>query len=303
MRWQVEAVLKQGLSRVPKGSSLYRWLQRRNGRLRTIDVDDYWPERGRVLLLAEEHGVPTFGSRIFEIGTGWHPVLGLVSALRGAHHVATVDLRRWMDQETLRAAASAALDIVTAGDDVDARRVACVEDMTEHPIESVTAALASLDIDYQAPADATDTGSIPASFDLVVHSDVFEHVPPATIDAMLAESRRILRPGGLHVARICPGDHFADRDRRITTAHHLRYSERSWRWIGGSGLAYHNRLRSDDFVRAFTRAGYRVLDVQCRIDERARLAIANGVERPHASFAHYGIDDLATTSMHIVARR
>lgn len=304
MRWQLEAALKQGLSRVPRGPTLYRWLQRRGGRLAAIDVADYWPERGRVLALAEGNGISPYGARILEIGTGWHPVLAIVAALRGAERVTTLDLNPWLDGETLRAAATAALEIVTTADDVDARRASTVaqlaSDAPSHADLSV--ALRSLDIEYLAPSDATALPHAPASFDLVVHSDVFEHIPPAIIRRILVESRRVLRVGGLHVARICPGDHFADRDQRITTAHHLRFSERSWRWIGGSGLAYHNRIRGGDHVRSFAETGYRVVEVHRRIDDRARAALAEGVERPHASFAAYDIEDLATTSLHIVAR-
>ncbi|MFN8570899.1 MAG: class I SAM-dependent methyltransferase [Gemmatimonadaceae bacterium] len=304
MRWQLEAALKQGLSRVPRGPMLYRWLQRRGGRLATVDVSDYWPERGRVLALAEANGISPYGARILEIGTGWHPVLAIVAALRGAQQVTTIDLNPWLDRETLRAAAAAALEIVTTADDVDARRTALVRQLAneQSSAAAVSSALRSLDIEYLAPSDATALPHEAESFDLVVHSDVFEHVPPHVIPQILRECRRVLRPGGLHVARICPGDHFADRDRRITTAHHLRFSERSWRWIGGSGLAYHNRIRGGDHVRSFADAGYRVVEVHRRIDERARDALAGGTERPHARFAGYDLEDLATTSLHLVAR-
>lgn len=303
MRWQVEAAVKQGLSRVPQGPVLYRWLQRRSGRLAAIDVAHYWPERGRVLTLAEAKGVAPLGARILEIGTGWHPVLALVAALRGAGSVVTVDVNAWMDHETLQAAASAALDIVQ-GERCDATREELVRRVAGgvHRGRSVRDVLTTLGIAYVAPGDATSTGLGDGSVDLVMHTDVLEHVPPATIARLLTESRRVLRRGGVHVARVCPGDHFAERDPRITTAHHLRFSERSWRWIGGSGLAYHNRLRASDFVRAFEEAGFTVAVLQRRVDERARAALAAGIERPNDHFARYDPVDLATTSFHLVAR-
>ncbi len=44
--------------------------------------------------------------------------------------------------------------------------------------------------------DATGTGLAPASFDLVVAADLFEHLYPEDSEAVAAEALRLLRPGG-----------------------------------------------------------------------------------------------------------
>ncbi len=304
MRWQIEAAVKQALSALPAGPRVYRLLQERMGHLGTLDPAVYWAERGRVLDPLEQD-TTLVGLRLLEIGTGWHPVVALVAAARGAESVVTMDLNRWISASTLRAAAHAALEIVGDAPLLRMDRIGLVRKIAERELDDRApgALLADLDIDYRAPSDATDTGLPAGSIDLVVHTDVFEHIPPSVVDRILGETWRVLRPGGLHVARICPGDHFAERDHRITTANHLQFSDWTWRFIGGSGIAYHNRLRPLDFRESFERAGFTVINTLPRLDRNALEGMAAGRVRPHPRFARYSIDELATTSFHLIAKR
>ena len=81
-------------------------------------------------------------------------------------------------------------------------------------------------IEYIMSCDARNTKLPDASFDYVVSSNVLEHIPSDVIEGIVTESRRILKPGGVHVHHINPGDHSAF-DPSVTTVNFLRYSPRT----------------------------------------------------------------------------
>jgi SAM-dependent methyltransferase len=93
------------------------------------------------------------------------------------------------------------------------------------------------------------TGSV----DFVWSQAVLEHVRRRDFDAMLAETRRILRPGGLCSHRIDLQDHLGG------ALNNLRFSERLWEsdWFARSGF-YTNRLRFGELVERCRRAGFAV---------------------------------------------
>jgi SAM-dependent methyltransferase len=159
-------------------------------------------------------------------------------------------------------------------------------------------ALAAAGIAYHAPADAGRTGLADGSVDLVISNSVLEHVPAEVLDALLAESRRILRAGGISLHGVNCGDHYAYADPRITPIHYLRYSERRWR-LWNNDILFQNRLRASDFLAAAERAGLRVvLD-----SHRARPEL---LQRLHelpidAAFRRYTPEDLCCTSIDFAA--
>src|SRR5262249_16590846 len=113
-------------------------------------------------------------------------------------------------------------------------------------------------VEYRCPADARRTGLKGASMDFVCSSNVLQHVAPPDLGAIPREASRVLKPGGLAVHRFNPEDHFKDVDKSITAVNFLQFSEREWRWYGGSGLGYHNRLRCSQHRRLLQEAGFKV---------------------------------------------
>ena len=97
-------------------------------------------------------------------------------------------------------------------------------------------------------------GLVPAIAQEVGSNDVLMLAFMNDLRRIHTEAYRLLVPGGLAVHRVDVGDHFATIDRRITTGNFLQFSEEDWRWYGGSGLSYHNRLRCTDHVRLLDEA-------------------------------------------------
>jgi hypothetical protein len=164
--------------------------------------------------------------------------------------------------------------------------------------ESLRAGLRNIGIEYLQPCDARHTGLSPACVDVVTSFNVLEHLPPHTIRDLLAESRHYLRPGGWHVHRINPGDHFAGG--RVSTINFLRYSPRAWHRIS-DGLAYHNRLRAPDYLRLLSEANMRIRSSETKVDTRAIKALGDGFPI-YPDFAGYSTEELATDTLFVAAK-
>ena len=131
---------------------------------------------------------------------------------------------------------------------------------------------------------------------------MFEHIPPDVIRGIVKESRRVLKPGGFHAHHINPGDHSAF-DPSVSTVNFLRYSARAWYLIGGSGIAYHNRLRGVDLVKLFEDGRFPVKHQIVSIDQRGLEEIRSGSITIHEDFKAYSPEELACDLIDIFAIR
>ena len=73
--------------------------------------------------------------------------------------------------------------------------------------------------------------------------------------------------------------------------------------IGGSRLAYHNRLRCADFAKLFEEEGLEVIYRRDIVDKEALSALNSGKLKPHPSYSGYAHVDLAAHIVDIYARR
>jgi SAM-dependent methyltransferase len=158
-----------------------------------------------------------------------------------------------------------------------------------------------MNIDYMSPADAANLPLEAHSVDLHVSHTVLEHIPSDVLLAILAEARRILRPGGLLIHNVDPSDHFAHDDDTITRINFLQFADSEWKALAGNQFMYHNRLRAPDYVRLFEENGVRILRDERSIDERSKAALLSGfpVDARFGSLTH---DDLATTTISLMGR-
>jgi len=309
MRWEIKAFALAVLSVIPFGSRLYRRLQDACGSSR-LNVDDDYGYGSKPVLIHElrTHGIDLATSDILEVGTGWHAVLPLLLSIAGARSVTTIDLNPWLTPASLGEALTSLEGIA----DRIERDLGVAANTTRATLRSMTSALESgkpvadvlqqARIRYLVPLDLMKNEWPAGSFDVAVSTNVLEHVPPATLKTMQGELHRIVRPGGIVLHHINPGDHFAI-DPRITTVNFLRYSARTWRWIGGWKLSYHNRMRCADFVRLMEDEGFAVEGREARLDERALDAVRNARLRPHRDFDSYSHIELCEDVITVVARR
>lgn len=306
MRWEMKAAIQAALSRIPFGSSIHRKLQDLAGTTAFDANVEYW-RRARFLLELKSRGLAIEGKTFLEIGTGWYPMLPMLLHALRAHRIVTVDLHRWLTRasvaETTQAVAQMAESLPRhfgASAHYCRNEMRRIHDLCVDSSTSIEEALREASIEYRAPADAACTGLPDGEIDYVMSTNVLEHVRPDAIVSIMAESKRILKPGGYIVHHIDPGDHFA-YDQRITTANFLQFSPRAWYYIGGSGLAYHNRLRCIDFLRLIEDAGFHVVHQSAQVDSRALEALRSGQIKTHDSYKNYTPEQLCEGALVVLA--
>ncbi len=304
MHWKIKGVIQKTLSVVPGGEWVNDRLQRAVGGLRRFEDN----VRRKVFydwLVIMSHlqglGVSVRGWDLVEIGAGWYPTLPVCFFLAGAGSCKTFDIARHLD----------------AG--LTFRMLRCLEEHLPAIAEKLGLPLAEIQeayrrlrqagtpeelllrsrIQYFAPADAARSGLPDASVDLVYSNSVLEHVPREGIAALMRETARILRPGGLAVHSVACNDHYAHFDRRISFVNYLRYSESQWRWWNNR-LNYQNRLRAVDFLELAEAAGLRVIFKQTAVRPGTREALARMKIAPE--FRHYEPESLAATSIDLIAQ-
>lgn len=305
MRWTRKAKIQKVCALLPGGDVLYRQIQRRYGRL-SPDPFKRLPQHASMLRRLAELGFRAEGARCFEIGTGHLPIAPVAFYLCGADEVVTVDLHRRLDTELT----TEMIGCLARSRDRVAELYAGLVDpaLFADRLAALTALpsgspydLQSLGVHYAAPGDAARMPDEDDTFDLSFSMTVLEHVKPPALAAILAESRRVLKPGGFAAHLIDPSDHFAHTDAAITRINFLRFSEREWQRVGGNEFSYCNRLRAPDLERMFTDAGFAIERRLRTVDERSVAAVRRGFP-VHPDYRAYDPDDLCTTELEIYAR-
>lgn len=305
MDWRIKAVIQGMLSLTPGGTAANDWLQRQTGGRKNIDghirakVRNDWLVHMRHL---DQLGIDLRGQHMVEVGTGWLPVMPLCFALAGVGRCYTMDLRRHLSPQavllTVQYLAPYLAEIAQAsGQDEQAVRARW---QAWSRLSDGEAVLKDAGVSYMAPADATACGLDAGSVDMVFSNSVLEHVPASVLDALMVETHRILKPGGLALHSVNCGDHYAYFDRQITPIHYLRFSERAWRkW--NNDLQYQNRLRPVDFVESARKAG---LDVILDTHKPRPELLAKLPSMPiDEAFRRYPAEQLCCTSIDFAARR
>ena len=303
MLWQIKAGALAMLSRTPGGRPLYSRAKRLTASW-MLDGDEMLDRATDLLALYRRYAPASPPSACLEIGTGWTPIVPLLLRASGVQRVVTLDVNRWLSVSSARATARTVrqawqrlqpqLPWPATDDGAWLDRAACAPTLSQWV--SITG------ITYECVADTRRTGLESETMDAVFSSNVLEHVPTGVLPDLHAETRRLVRPGGLIVHRLNPQDHFGRRDRGVTGANFLQYSSAQWNALCG-GLAYHNRLRCVQHLSMIEAAGLTIVSRQTRSDPRAQAAIESGRLRVHPEFARFTVPELTDDYLWVVATR
>jgi SAM-dependent methyltransferase len=291
-----KAVLRNTLKAMIPGKQVIRQVMRRVRPYQTnptVDINLFNNAMRQVDSLRAA-GLDIAGRRVLEIGSGWHPIVPVTFIAAGARSVALTDIERLLDARLVRSA----IDYVLARREELERRIgASGFDRLAIPDGPLPAMLDALGMSYTVPWRTAMTPS--ASVDLIVSCSVLEHIEPRLLEAMLADCRRILAPGGAMVHFIDCSDHRAMRDKTLSRVDFLRYEDRAWRLLSLNPQSYHNRLRFSEHRALIERQGFRIPYEWRESRELEQAAVA---AMPLASrFRGYHVGDLAAISAHFVA--
>ena len=251
MNWKLKALAQNAISRVPCGARVnyvaQRLIRRRFGSLDRSVADRFRKAEWFVELYRSRSTTPLTLATFFEFGAGWHLAVPLSLWCLGVERQIVVDIHRHARLELVNKAI-AALESLPAS----VRR-------RPRTVQSFAELGARYGIDYRGPFDARRTGLTPSSIDCVTSTLVMQHIPPPDLEAILRESRRILRPDGVFAAFLDYADNYAYTDRRISVYNFLRYNASQWRWLNPP-LHYQNRLRHFQYRRLFADCGFDMVD-------------------------------------------
>lgn len=288
---------------LPRSNAIYYALQRNFGNLRRGSIDPLGDFKAALSIVEwiEAAGARIDGQRFLEVGTGRMINIPMALWLCGAGRIVTVDLNPYLE----RALVAEVVQYVRCHAD-DVRRLfgaraeagafqARYAQLVGH--EGDTEGLLKLmNVEYLGRHDAARLPFAERSFDFHLSHAVFEHIPTASLERILAEAHRLLAPGGLLLHIIDPSDHFSHDDQSITAANFLKFDERQWQRLAGNKFMYHNRLRAFEFLELFERCGVRVLRQVQTIDEPSLLELRNGFPLA-AQFRHIPPEELAVRSL------
>lgn len=248
----------------------------------------------------EKNGFTFTDSTVLEIGPGWEPTIPILLFLKGCGTIMLFDVHRLLNPITLRHSLHNAKQF--AGDIADSMKIPkqeLVAKLNGIDPDNLSNALNQLNVQYHAPADASDTALDANSIDLIFSHTVLEHIPPAVLEAIFSEAHRILRPGGKMCHLIDNSDHWAHYDKNITFVNFLTFEESTWRFIGINPLDYQNRLRYYEYVSLFTRHSFTIEQSDYTVDEKSLHFI-----KTHALCRKYRdvpAEELAKTAITIIA--
>jgi hypothetical protein len=303
MRWQYKAAIMHICARLPYGDRLYRWGQKRIGRLRFKPTR--LPMQIQIVRWLAEQGKSVQGAKLFEVGTGHIPSVPIGFFLSGAKQVITVDLHRRVEwdlvHDCLKWFAShrnqvEKLYLSVVPKSVFDERFAMLVKCKNAPMHFLQKA----GIEYLAPMDAAHTNLSTQSVDCHFSVTVLEHIPPAIIVDILTEAKRVLKPTGTAIHFIDTSDHFHHQDRTISSINFLKFSDSEWDRVAGNEFAYCNRLRASDYVKLFSSLSFQLTRYETTVDAKALKDLHGREEKLHSKFRSYEPEDICTTSLRIM---
>jgi hypothetical protein len=127
------------------------------------------------------------------------------------------------------------------------------------------------------------------AFDLVVSSDVGEHMQRADIPAIIRRTMQVLKPGGWAFHQICLADHLFIYARGAHPKQYLSFSKSHFARHLNNGVQYINQVQVPEWAAMFRAAGFEIVSL-----DRTGMAELAGLPI-HPDWADTPPDELACT--------
>jgi len=266
--WVLKAAAQSGLSLLPK-NHVWNYLLQKHV-TKSLDLNPEWFERK--LAQSRMHIENYLAARparwaprsVFEIGTGWYPVLPLALYVCGAARIWTIDKFPWLRLDAVRATIRLFVEYAASGRLSQTlpwareERLADLLQVLEDPqLRSAASMLERLKI-YAWADDGGETGLPASSIDFLVSIGVLQYIPDGPLERIFVELRRIASPHAVMSHHISLDDDYAIFDPCITPYNFLQYPRSTWR-LFNSSLNYQNRLRLSDYRRIHQSAGFKIV--------------------------------------------
>ncbi len=304
--WLIKSALHRVISWLPGSHRLNGMLQThvtRSTALTAMAFEDKIKESQRHLDAFRSQRPEAGAFSVFELGTGWHPILPLSFYLCGAKEIWSVDIQALVRRRALqallgwfcRAAESGRLQEWLPALHPD--RLPALTRLAQRAGEETPAALLKQINIHLLILDAQQTPLGSGSVDLFESSGVLQYIPREVLRGIFQEWRRLAAPGAVMSHRVNLADQFASFDSSITPFNFLQYSPAQWRWRS-SPLIWQNRLRIADYRELLQQAGFAIVNEENttgKLEDLRRINLA-------AEFRHYREEDLLVLHSYLTAR-
>lgn len=312
IRALAKGAVQAGFGWAPGGARAYRWLTRSQLGTFASHVDKLarvWPGYVR---LWRAHGVTLPGARLLVVDGGETPFVPMASYLVTGGGGVVVNRHGGMLARYLDHARAGVLAAAWPDDVAPLARRKVVEGLRWLP--TVDATLAALGATVHT--DVETALPLPtATVDLCHSGGALEHHPPAELDRLLAELRRVVRPGGLVSHVVDHRDHLHHGDHALPFLAHLALPDLPYRVLSGHPVGYHNRLSPTEVHARMVAAGLTPVALRRLVyvdgerrwvdDEAAAMAGAPGLAPRWLArrFRDVSPADLRTAAAHYLFRR
>lgn len=306
MNWRLKSAQFKLLSALPGGERLYHFIQDRLTRSTAATPGrlshklqagmDFWR-----WLQAHQRTEQLRRGRLLDYGAGWHPTIPLLWHAFGNQRQTLVDIKPNLSARNVRDTVRIFCELVGHEDWPGRPWLERLPALPADANASLETLLGALGMEYRAPY-----GSLlkerAGQYDMVLCTQVLQHVPPEALPGILSEIHHCLRPGGLFHATIHFVGHFGDPFARRGHYEHLMYSPQTWERRFNSRLMIFNRLKGPDYHAALQRAGFRLLAFEVTPPGEADLAELRRTP-VHPSFRHYPEQELAALGVFVAAEK
>jgi len=307
MQWRPKALMQKSLGFIPFGNIIHYKLQRCFGVLRTPEDECTKKISDWKIMLThfKDNHIAIENASLVEIGSGWYPTFPICLYLLGAKTVYTYDLNRYMK-----------IDLTQTCIEVLGENLSIIRNFSPDP-HNVTRRYASLSelfsetkniatategvIQYNAPANAANTGLPKDSIDIVYSNSVLEHIPRPVIVDIMKEAWRVVKPTGFMFHSVNCGDHYAYVDSSISQLNYLQYSDAEWKkW--NNDFLYQNRMRCDEFIVLAKAVGFKIIINTAKATD-IRLKQLAELPRIAKEFSGYKPEELCITSIDFLCNK
>jgi hypothetical protein len=266
--WMVKAAAQKAFSALPGGKWCNRFCQRYFTRSLDLDENHFETALGHCRKHLESYfataGDARSGFSVFELGTGWYPILPIGLYLCGASRIWTMDIDPLLTVE----ATHKALQFYSRYAEQDrlagwlpwiqAARLRAVIGLAQAgPRASASEMLRPLKI-YPMVGDARRVKLASGSVDFFLSNGVLQHIPEEVLTGIFTEFRRLAAARAFMSHQVYFGDPFVGFDPAVNVFNLLRFSGPMWKLIDNS-LKPHSRLRLNDYRRIHRTSGWPIL--------------------------------------------
>jgi SAM-dependent methyltransferase len=280
VKYVTTAVALKCFSSGPAMRALYRRIGNQVGNRRRSAgaMPAYYPERmKRMLRLQKQYNMINDGDHILELGTGW--VHWEALTLRLFYEIKATLFDVWDNRQLggLKNYIRQLGLMLNEGFGLSAAKLGHARLLIEKilKIESFDELYQLLGFEYVVEGSGSLRRLPSKSYDLVVSGGVLEHVKREALPDMIAEMRRLLKPGGWAVHSIDTADHLEHYDRKVSPKMYLTFSEEMWARLFENEVQYINRIQRGEWIELFRSNGFDLIEEEARRVDISGLQLAD----------------------------